>query len=311
MKEQLYDCIVIGAGPAGLSASLLLARYQRRFITFHQNSPRNLSSHGVHGFLGHDGIRPVELLRRGHDEVRKYGGQIVEGCVTNAVKVTDDNFRVTVSTTGDDERVFAARRLLLATGLRDRTPVCAGFRDFYGTSVHHCPDCDGFEARGQRIAVLGRGRKTVGYALEFLTWTDQLTLITDGDDGDMTEEHRARLARFNIPVCDRRVSALEGDVATGQLERVRFTDGTALACDALFFNLGTEPACCLHEMLGCRVDEERGLIPVDEKQESSVRGVYVAGDLTPTPQLVAVAVSEGASAALHIHKSLYPEEWRA
>lgn len=310
MQEQIYDCIVIGAGPAGLSASLLLARYRRRFIAFHQNSSRNLFSNGVHGFLGHDGIHPMELLKRGYDEVRKYGGQVVEGCVTSAEKVAADHFRVTVSMTDSGKEILTARRLLLATGLRDRTPECDGFRDFYGTSVHHCPDCDGFETRGKRVAVLGRGKNAVGYTLEFLTWTDQLTLITDGDDDDMTEEHRALLTRFSIPVCNRRISALEGDFATGQLERVRFTDGESLACDALFFNLGADPACRLHEMLGCRVDEERNLVRVDEKQESSVRGVYVAGDLTPTPQLVAVAVSEGASAALHIHKSLYPQEWR-
>src|SRR4051812_48299309 len=139
----MYDCIVIGAGPAGLSAALFLARYRRRVLTFHNSSPRNLYSHGVHGFLGHDGIMPQELLTRGRDEVMKYGGLVIEGCVTKVERVTDDHFRVS---TGDekgettDRQTFETRRILLATGLRDLTPDCPGFTDFYGATVHHCPD---------------------------------------------------------------------------------------------------------------------------------------------------------------------------
>src|SRR5687768_164882 len=310
MTEQLYDCIVIGAGPAGLSASLFLARYRRRVLTFHHNSPRNLYSHGVHGFLGHDGIHPTELLARGREEVVSYGGLIIEGCVTRVERAGEERFRVS---TGDGElpaQSFDARRLVLATGLRDLTPDCPGFREFYGLSVHHCPDCDGFEATGKRLAVLGTGKNAVGFTLGLLTWTDKLTLVTGGDPGDMTAEHRARLAEFGIPVLDRRVVALEGDAENGQLRRARLDDGGAVECDALFFNLGTEPASDLHLMLGCRLDPECGLVWVDDEQQTSVAGVYAAGDLTPRSQLAVVAASEGAMAAIHVHKSLTPESQR-
>ena len=310
MAEQLYDCIVIGAGPAGLSASLFLARYRRRVLTFHHNSPRNIYSHGVHGFLGHDGIHPEALLERGRGEVTSYGGLIVEGCVTKVERVGEECFRVT---TGDDKIVgqsFDARRLVLATGLRDLTPDCPGFREFYGLSVHHCPDCDGFETTGKRLAVLGNGQKTVGFALSLLTWTDRLTLITGGEPGDMTDEHRARLKEFGINILDRQVVALEGDEENGQLRRARLDDGEAVECDALFFNLGTEPASNLHEMLGCRLDPECGLVWVDDEQQTSVPGVYAAGDLTPKSQLAVVAAAEGAMAAIHVHKSLIPESQR-
>ena len=169
MPETLYDCIVIGAGPAGLSASLFLARYRRRVLTFHHNSPRNIYSHGVHGFLGHDGIPPTKLLARGREEVESYGGLVEEGCVTRVEHIGDERFRVTAGEPGeeaggDSVQSFDARRLVLATGLRDLTPDCPGFREFYGLSVHHCPDCDGFEATGKRLVSSATG-ETVGFAL--------------------------------------------------------------------------------------------------------------------------------------------------
>jgi thioredoxin reductase len=314
MSEQLYDCIVIGAGPGGLSAALFLARYRRRVLTFHHNSPRNLYSHGVHGFLGHHGIMPEELLTRGRDEVTKHGALIVEGCVTRVEKIADEHFRVS---TGDERDVgeagrqsFEAKRILLATGLRDLTPNCPGFSDFYGVTVHHCPDCDGYEVSDKRVAVLSRGTAAIGFTLGLLTWTDKLTLMTNGDEGDITDEHRAKLAHFKIPIINGRVTALEGDAETKQIKRVCFEDGKPLECDALFFNLGTEMSGDLHEKLGCRLDEECGLVWVDDEQQTSVSGVYAAGDITPHSQLAIVAAAEGAMAAIHIHKSLIPEERR-
>lgn len=307
MDQGVYDCIVVGAGPAGLSAALFLARYRRSVLTFHNSSPRNLYSHGVHGFLGHHGIMPEELLARGRDEVMKHGGLVIEGFVTKVEKIEEELFRVT---TGDAEtgagETFEARRLLLATGLRDLTPDCPGFRDFYGVTVFHCPDCDGFEVTGKRVAVLGTGRETVGFTLNLLTWTDKLTLITDGRGQQLTDEHRAKLGEFDIPITDGRITRLDGDAGEHKLARVCFDDGGALEADALFFNLGTIPASNLHEMLGCRLDEECGLIWVDEEQQTSVEGVYAAGDITPRSQLAVVAAAEGAMAAIHIHKSLVP-----
>jgi thioredoxin reductase len=314
---MIYDCIVIGAGPAGLSAALFLARYRRRVLTFHNSSPRNLYSHGVHGFLGHHGILPEELLTRGRDEVMQHGGLIVEACVTGVERIKDEHFRVSTGKDKEKEgggaapmQSFDARRILLATGLRDLMPDCPGFSDFYGMSVHHCPDCDGYEASDKRVAVLSRGAQGVGFTLNLLTWTNQLTLLTNGDKGDITEEHRAKLAHFNIPIINRRITGLEGNVEKKLIERVRFEDGDATPCDALFFNLGTEMSGELHEILGCRLDEECGLIAVDDEQQTSVPGVYAAGDITPNSQLAVVAAAEGAMAAIHIHKSLIPEERR-
>lgn len=307
MELKVYDCIVVGAGPAGLSASLFLARYLHSTLTFHHNTPRNEYAHGVHGFLGHHDISPGALLARGRDEVTLHGGLMVEARVTGAEQISEGLFRVSVDRGGRIE-TFDARRILLATGLRDFMPDCPGFREFYGVTVHHCPDCDGYESRDKRIAVLGGGTKTVGFALSLLTWTNRITLITNGDAGDMTSADRAKLSDFDIQVLDRRVTALEGDLQSKKLRRVLFEDGESLECDSLFFNLGTELASDLHEKLGCKLDEDCGLIWVDETQETSVVGVYAAGDVTPNSQLAVVAAAEGAMAAIHIHQSLIPEE---
>jgi thioredoxin reductase len=302
MSIDVYDCIVIGAGPAGLSASLFLARYLRRTLTFHHNSPRNEYAHGVHGFLGHHGIRPGELLARGRDEVRSHGGLIVEACVTAVEQVSPQHFRVFVGEDVSKRRVFDARRLLLATGLRDLTPDCPGFREFYGWSVFHCPDCDGFEVRDKRVAVLTRGNNSLGFVENLLTWTRKLTLLTDG--GEISSEDHVKLTELDIAVRTDAVVRLEGDKSTKQLQRVLFAAGEPLECDALFFSLGTELATDFHETLGCRLDPECGLLWVDDTQQTSVKGVYAAGDLTPQSQLAVVAAAEGAMAAIHIHRSL-------
>jgi thioredoxin reductase len=308
MEPELFDCIVVGAGPAGLSASLFLARYRHRVVTFHHNSPRNEYSHGVHGFLGHHGIAPAELLQRGRSEVTEHGGLIVEAGVTKVERLTNDRFLV--STASENDTTFAARRLLLATGLRDLTPDCPGFREFYGVTVHHCPDCDGYESSDKRIAVLGGGKRTVGFALGLLTWSDTVTLLTNGDAEDIGADDRAKLANVNLQIREQTVSALEGDIEAKQLQRVHFNSGEPVECDVLFFNLGTEPASDLHEMLGCRLDPECGLVWVDDTQQTSVAGVYAAGDITPNSQLAVVAAAEGAMAAIHIHQSLMPAAWK-
>jgi thioredoxin reductase len=223
---------------------------------------------------------------------------IIEACVTAVEAVARDHFRVFAG----EQKVFDARRLVLATGLRDLTPDCPGFREFYGWSVFHCPDCDGYEVKDKRVAVLAHGKNAAGFTENLLTWTRQLTLLTDR--GELLSDDGGKLSKLEVAVRTESVVALEGDKATKQLQRVLFAEGKPLECDALFFNLGTELATDFHETLGCRLDPECGLLWVDDTQQTSVEGVYAAGDITPHSQLAVVAAAEGAMAAIHIHRSL-------
>ena len=295
----LFDCIVIGAGPAGLSAALMFARYGRTTLTLHHNRPRNVFTQGIHGFLGHDGISPSDLLEMGRAEVARYGGRIVEMAV-EAVEREGDVFLVRGAS------VYHTRCVLLATGLRDILPECRGFSDFYGSSVHHCPDCDGYEVRGKRVGVLSRGHEAVALLKELRVWTSQLILLTDGEDGEFDRDDRDWMRRCGIPVHGQRVTAMEGHTESRRIQHVLLADGSMVPCDALFFHLGTVPASNFHDSLGCDMDGH--LIRVGPDQQTSVPGVSAAGDITPVSQMAIVAAAEGSNAAVHIHKALLAKE---
>jgi thioredoxin reductase len=161
--------------------------------------------------------------------VTHHGGLIIESCVTKVERLGEEHFRISAGVgEGGGTREFEARRLLLATGLRDMTPDCVGFRDFYGLSVHHCPDCDGYETTGKRVVVLGHGAKTVGFTLGLMTWTDQ----TDARHERRARRHdrstRAPACGLQHSVIDSSIERLEGDAETGQLARACLDDGETL-----------------------------------------------------------------------------------
>jgi thioredoxin reductase len=158
------------------------------------------------------------------------------------------------------------------------------------------------------VAVLSHNHNSAAFAANLLTWTKHLTVLSDRRE--ISASDRAKLTDLDIPIRTEAVVALEGNTSTRQLRRVLFAEGDALECDALFFNLGTEPASNFHETLGCRLDAESGLVSVDNTRQTSVKGVYAAGDITPNSQLAVVAAAEGAMAAIHLHRSLSFREKR-
>jgi thioredoxin reductase len=295
--KTIQDCIVIGAGPAGLSAAVMLARYGRAVLVFDDNRPRNGRARSLHGFLGHDGIAPSELLKRGRAEATRYGAQIIDRRVE---QLASDGgcFRVLAAET------YITRTVLLATGVHDVMPQIPGVTDFYGTSVHHCPDCDGYEVRGKSVAVLGAGRRAIGLLKALSVWTEALTLLLNGQPNLRSIEDRRSIESFGVRTIPTRVAALQGDIPTGRMNGIRFVGGEFLPCDAMFFDLGTAPASTLHRDIGCDTDARTQLIKVGRDQQTSVPGVYAAGDITPDSHMVIVAAAEGAMAALQIHKSL-------
>lgn len=292
----MYEVIVVGGGPAGLSAALTLGNLRRSVLVLDAGEQRNLPSHAVHNYLGLEGISPRELLERGRAEARRAGAELRSGRVVD-VRPGEDGFLVAVEGQPD----LAARRIILATSLVDVTPDIEGFASFYGTSVFHCPICDAATFADRTVVVLSWGPKAAAYTFELRHWTKALTLVTHGQPIDADD--RARLERQGVRVRTDRVARLEGQ--DGQVARVVLDGGDTIPCEGAFFNIGHRPRNELARTLGCELVEE-GFVKVDAAYQTSVPGVYAAGDITSREEAVADAVAEGFIAACNVNTSLHP-----
>jgi thioredoxin reductase len=305
LPSGTVDAVVIGGGAAGLNAALVLARSRRSVVVIDSGSPRNAPAEGVHGLLGMDGTPPAELLRRGRDEVRRYGGRVVAGEMTAA-------FPAATSGTGDprftialaDGRTVQARRVLVATGLRDVLPDVPGLARHWAHGVVHCPYCHGWEVRDEPIGVLAVGPASVHHALLFRQLTDDLVYFTRGTDLDQVS--RARFAARGIHVVDTPVSQVESD--DNGITGVRLDDGQVVP----------RRVVAVATTMLARADGLEGLqLPMEDIPHgmgrrfvsgmagtTAVRGVWVAGNATDLTAQVGASAAAGALAGAHMNADL-------
>jgi thioredoxin reductase len=300
LDKSLFDVIIIGAGPAGLSAALVLGRCRRRVLVCDAGHPRNAASHGLHNYLTRDGIEPAEFLRLGHAELQSYETVRLLTIEVRDARRLEKGFEITLS---NGERAVT-RKLLIATGVVDDLPKLEGLDSFYGRSVFHCPYCDGWEMRDQPLAVYGQGENGLGLALELILWSPDLVLCTDGPSG-LSAEDLERLTKHKIALREERILRLEGK--DGVLDQIFFADGTAIKRRGMFFSTGQRQGSDLPEKLGCEFTEH-GCVATGEYEATNVPGLYVAGDASRLVQFVIVAASEGAQAAVAINKELMRED---
>jgi len=294
----MFDVVVVGGGPAGLSASLMLGRCRRRVLLCDTAEPRNRFSAALHGYLTRDGIAPSEFNELGRAELTRYGVE----CRKVAVAAADrraDGFDVKLA----DGRVERTRFLLIATGVADHVPDVPGARECYGRSLFHCPYCDGWERRDQRLVVFGKGLSGVKLALSLKTWSGSVVLCTDGTR--IVNAGRGRLARNGIEL--RTAPITRVDHENGQVRAIVFAAGDPLPADAIFFTAGQHPQCDLAVTLGCAFNR-RGTVDTGNLSETNVPGVFVAGDASRDAQFVVVAAAEGVKAALAINQTLQRQE---
>ena len=262
--------------------------------------PRNRFAREMHGYLSRDCVSPAEFRRIGCEQLEPYGiewrdGEVVRTCTA------DGGFLITLK----DGAEITCRKLLLATGVEDELPHLTGIQELYGTSVHHCPYCDGWEHRDERIAIYGQGKNGAGLALSLTTWSADVVLCTDGVTR-IPKLETQRLRQKNVEVRMEPIARLEG--RDGKLERVVFRDGSSIVRDAMFFSSGQHQQSPLAKMMGCLFNR-KGTVRTNRLEGTEIAGLYVAGDASRDVQLVIVAAAEGAKAGFAINRALQEEEF--
>jgi thioredoxin reductase (NADPH) len=290
-----FDAVVVGGGPAGLSAALTLARAGRRTAVVDSGEYRNEPATNAHGILTRDGTSPEDLRRLGRDEVIGYGGHFIQGRVTDAAR-EDGVFTLEMGDAG----AVTASVLIVATGVVDELPDIPGLREAWGVGVVHCPYCHGAEHRGEPTAVMGRGESTYHLARLLRGWTDDITVVTNGPE-DLDEEMERQLESEGTRIIRAHVARLR--VAGADVEAIEFEDGRVLECRAVYLKPPQRFASPLAERLGARVTDE-GRIDADPDGRTGVPGLFVAGDIVNRAQQVATAVGGGVWAGIAANHDL-------
>lgn len=296
-----FDVLIIGGSYAGLSAALALGRSLRNVLIIDSGKPCNRQTPYSHNFITHDGAVPAVIAAQAREQVLRYDTvRLHEGIAVDGVR-TPDGFAVTTAA----GETFTGKKLLFATGITDQMPAIPGFAECWGISVIHCPYCHGYEVHHQPTGILGNGELIFEFAKMIRNWTDQLTVFTNGAS-QLTPEQAALLASRQVNVVETDIASLQHE--NGRLQRLVFADGSVQPLTALYARAAFVQHCAIPEALGCALTEH-GHLQVNAFNETSVPGVYAAGDNTTMMRSVAVAAAAGMSAGAFINKALIEEQF--
>ena len=287
-----FDVVIVGGGPAGLAASLVLGRMRRRVLLLDADDPAHAPSEGVYGLFGHDGTPPLELRRTAREQLEPYESVTVRMVAAEAIRKTPGGFSVLAD--GEDD---SAGVLLLSPGVRYELPPIEGAAEVWARGVFHCPYCHGWEVRDRPLAAYGA--EAAGLALMLTSLSDDVVLITNGDS-KLEPDERTRLEAAGVAIRDDPVARLEAE--DGRLSRIRFRDGSSDDRAGLFFVPEFTPSP-LPAQLGCELDE-KGSMVIDEEGRTSVPAVFAAGDATVGKAAVVLAAAAGSRAAYAINAEL-------
>ncbi len=295
---MLLDCAIIGAGPAGLNAALVLGRARRQVILFDDDKPRNAVTHASHGFITRDGVNPHEFRAIGQQELRKYPSVEARSLRIEKVTKQDETF-VLLAANGEQ---FEARTIILATGFQEVLPQVEGIYDYYGKSLFNCPFCDGWEMRDQPLAIIVEDAQAAFHMSKLLyNWSHDIVVCTNGHHV-LSQEQKEFLQKYAIQVIEEKIVALRGE--HGQLESIVFEDQKEIQRTGGLVAVRPIQATTIGADLGCEIGPLGGLV-TDNITRTTIKGVYAAGDTTYImPSQLICAAADGSKAAACVSNDL-------
>jgi thioredoxin reductase len=301
---SMYDVVIVGGGASGLSAALIFGRARRRVLVLDAGSPRNAPAEHSHGFLSRDGTPPDELLHLSREQIAAYPSVAFRADEAVGVTASDDRFAVTLRSS----EVIETRKLLFASGVVDVLPDIPGLRELWGRGVVHCPYCHGWEVRDTAWGILGEGHLEDRVAL-FRGWASELVVLANGASS-LPAEERHRLQRLGVQLEERRIAHLE---PSAEGVSVTFEGGSTRHLGAIFVAPAQAQRSPLPEALGCELVEpgpfDARYVAVDGVTgETTVTGIYAAGDMTGPGQSIILASASGARAAYALNRALGLED---
>ncbi|MEU3566972.1 NAD(P)/FAD-dependent oxidoreductase [Kitasatospora sp. NPDC036755] len=312
-EGERYDAVVVGAGAAGLNAALVLGRARRRVAVVDAGEPRNAPAAHMHGYLSRDGMPPAALLAVGREEAARYGADLFDGWVEHIEPAEPAEPSGSGGSGGAGRSGFVvhlaggpvlhARRVVVATGLRDGLPELPGLAERWGRDVLHCPYCHGWEVRDRPLGVLGTGPRAVDQALLLRQWSADVVLLAH--TLVPTDAERERLAARGVRVVEGRIVRLVSD--DGRLRGVELADGRTVPREAVFVSPQPVPRDALLLGLDCARDAD-GWVTTDRTGRTSLPGVWAVGNVADPRAQVVIAAGAGAAAGFALDHDLVAED---
>ncbi|WGD97789.1 NAD(P)/FAD-dependent oxidoreductase [Bacillus safensis] len=298
---MLLDCAIIGGGPAGLSAALVVGRGRKQVIVFDDELPRNRVTQESHGFITNDGMTPFEIRQAGEADLQKYPNIQIKRSRINDIQKREEFFTL-LTHEGD---AFEAKKIILATGLQDILPEIEGIHDVYGKTLFSCPFCDGWELKDKALALIAENQRTLHMAKLLSNWTKDLIVFTNGHV--LAEEDKALLTAHSIQVIDVPIVSIDHD--NGQLSALQLENGEAVKREGGFVASEFKQSAPFAEKLGCQMTKNAG-IETDILGRTTVSGVFACGDNLGGPAQLVLAAAAGSQAGMGVIHELVQEEFQ-
>lgn len=299
---MVLDCVVVGGGPAGLNASLVLGRAKKKIILFDDNKPRNAVTQESHGFITRDNIKPAEFKRIALENLKEYPNITIKNQRVFDIKTENNHFVILTS----DGLTYQSRKVILATGLKDILPSIKGIHDYYGTSLFSCPFCDGWELKDRPLVFISEDERALHMIKMISNWSKDVVVCTNGKKV-FSNEQRHLLAKKDIEVIDEEIEYFQGE--GGNLRSIVLKSGREVERAGGFVTTGLQQASPLAQILGCSMNSMGG-IETDKAGRTNIAGVYACGDNSIiAPAQLIIAAAEGSKAAIGVVGDLVNEDF--